>query len=106
VENSTIAPNNVQSCGECTGKNRWLSNRYQLRVNVIDRLCNLLHEYCAQLRGRNWKADEAFGATHKATYRDVGNAMNHEYTDAAVEQRESHEDESQDWDLLFVGLAC
>lgn len=31
--------------------------------------------------------------------------MNHEYTDAAVEQRESHEDESQDWDLLFVGLA-
>ena len=41
-------------------------------------------------------ADEAFGATHKATYRDVGNAMNHEYTDAAVEQRESHEDESQD----------
>ena len=31
--------------------------------------------------------------------------MNHEYTDAAVEQRESHEDESQDWDL-FVGLAC
>ena len=36
----------------------------------------------------------------------VGNAMNHEYTDAAVEQRESHEDESQDWDLLFVGLAC
>ena len=27
---------------------------------------------------------------------DVGNAMNHEYTDAAVEQRESHEDESQD----------
>ena len=32
--------------------------------------------------------------------------MNHEYTDAAVEQRESHEDESQDWDLLFVGLAC
>lgn len=29
--------------------------------------------------------------------------MNHEYTDAAVEQRESHEDESQDWDLLFVG---
>ena len=43
---------------------------------------------------------------HKATYRDVGNAMNHEYTDAAVEQRESHEDESQDWDLLFVGLAC
>ena len=24
--------------------------------------------------------------------------MNHEYTDAAVEQRESHEDESQDWD--------
>ena len=30
--------------------------------------------------------------------------MNHEYTDAAVEQRESHEDESQDWDLLFVGL--
>ena len=70
------------------------------------RLCNLLHEYCAQLRGWNWKADEAFGATHKATYRDVGNAMNHEYTDAAVEQRESHEDESQDWDLLFVGLAC
>lgn len=56
--------------------------------------------------GWNWKADEAFGATHKATYRDVGNAMNHEYTDAAVEQRESHEDESQDWDLLFVGLAC
>ena len=46
--------------------------------------------------GWNWKADEAFGATHKATYRDVGNAMNHEYTDAAVEQRESHEDESQD----------
>lgn len=43
---------------------------------------------------------------HKATYRDVGNAMNHEYTDAAVEQRESYEDESQDWDLLFVGLAC
>ena len=37
---------------------------------------------------------------------NVGNAMNHEYTDAAVEQRESHEDESQDWDLLFVGLAC
>ncbi|WP_431833111.1 hypothetical protein [Bifidobacterium longum] len=66
------------------------------RVNVVDRLCNLLHEYCAQLRGWNWKADEAFGATHKATYRDVGNAMNHEYTDAAVEQRESHEDESQD----------
>lgn len=56
--------------------------------------------------GGTWKADEAFGATHKATYRDVGNAMNHEYTDAAVEQRESHEDESQDWDLLFVGLAC
>ena len=66
----------------------------------------LLHEYCAQLRGWNWKADEAFGAMHKATYRDVGSAMNHEYTDAAVEQRESHEDESQDWDLLFVGLAC
>ena len=77
-----------------------------MRVNVVDRLCNLLHEYCAQLRGRNWKAEEAFGATHKVTYRDVGNAMNHEYTDAAVEQRESHEDESQDWDLLFVGLAC
>lgn len=32
--------------------------------------------------------------------------MNHEYMDADVEQRESHEDESQDWDLLFVGLAC
>lgn len=30
--------------------------------------------------------------------------MNHEYTDAAVEQRESHEDESQDWDLLFSFL--
>ena len=62
---------------------------------------NIAHSCGAELESRR-----SFGAMHKATYRDVGNAMNHEYTDAAVEQRESHEDESQDWDLLFVGLAC